>query len=66
MLLNTNNNEQILVEEKFPRGRLETIRRINNGSSRTRSGWLGDECRKALDEKKAAYEKWIDRRTRAK
>jgi len=31
-----------------------------------RRGWFGDECRKALEEKNAAYKKWIDRTTRAK
>jgi hypothetical protein len=31
-----------------------------------RRGWFEDECGRALDEKNVAYEKWIDRPTRAK
>jgi hypothetical protein len=31
-----------------------------------RRGWFGDECRRTLDEKNAAYKKWIDRPTRTK
>ena len=31
-----------------------------------RRGWFDDECRRALEEKNAAYKKWIDRPTRAK
>ena len=31
-----------------------------------RRGWFDDECRKALEEKNAAYKKWIDRTTRSK
>ena len=31
-----------------------------------RRGWFDDECRTALEEKNAAYKKWIDRTTRAK
>jgi hypothetical protein len=31
-----------------------------------RKGWFDNECRKALEEKNAAYKKWIDRPTRAK
>jgi hypothetical protein len=31
-----------------------------------RRGWFDDEYRRTLDEKNAAYKKWIDRPTRAK
>ena len=31
-----------------------------------RRGWFDDECRRALEEKNAAYKKWIDRPTRTK
>ena len=31
-----------------------------------RRGWFDNECRRALEEKNAAYKKWIDRPTRAK
>jgi hypothetical protein len=31
-----------------------------------RRGWFGNECRRILDEKNAAYKKWIDRLTRTK
>jgi len=31
-----------------------------------RRGWFDDECRKSLEEKNAAYKKWIERPTRAK
>jgi hypothetical protein len=61
--------------EKSHRGRLDTFNINNNGRSRTnnsmppkpdRRGWFDDECRGTLEEKNAAYNKWIERSTRAK
>ena len=54
--------------------RMETDKRIVEAAEQTigyqpkpdRRGWFDDECRIALDEKNAAYKKWIDRPTRSK